>query len=490
MGGVSAAHPDVVRSPVKCMAPTADPIRAPQALPAAFAARCLASVRRFRLSFLAKFALLTLLVTAASGAGLSYFLVAEHEAAVEADVGVTAAGEVAAFFSGALAKSAPSAQHGNAALQKQILAQAEASAKRVEFVTAVRVYRFDGTELYPGGGPSDIADTRQTLQRANLWSQRVQHTQSGDDVDIQWLPLVNDEAVYVLAIDLSRAQMASNLALERRSVLQGMVVAFALIALSLLTLATGASRELERRRRQAETTFVQTLELFAATIDCRDPYTAGHSRRVADYARALAQALGLPPRECDIIEHSSLLHDVGKIGVPDYVLLKPAALDANERLIIECHPSLGAAILESINGMEDIVPCVLHHHERIDGKGYPARLCGVAIPVGARIIAVADTFDAMTTNRPYRKALSIEVTVKELLRVAGTQLDAAFVATFVTLVYAGIVAPPAPASLENDGANRFGPRALDAIRAKAIGHLALPAVVRASEDALGKTTAV
>ena len=89
----------------------------------------------------------------------------------------------------------------------------------------------------------------------------------------------------------------------------------------------------------------------------------------------------MSPRECDIIEHSSLLHDLGKIGVPDCVLLKPAALDADERLLIECHPSLGAAMLESVSGMEDIVPCVLHHHERIDGRGYPARLSGTIIPI-------------------------------------------------------------------------------------------------------------
>lgn len=458
--------------------------------PGAFAPGILARIRRFRLSFLAKFTLLTLLVTAGSGAGLSYFLVSEHEAAVEADVGVSAAGEVAALFSGALAKSAASGKRGDTAMQRRVLADAEAGAERVQFVTAVRVYRFDGSELYPGTGPSDVADTRQTLQRDALWSQRTEREQSGDDVDIQWLPLVNDEAIYVLAIDLSRAQMASSMALERRAVLQGMVVAFALIAFSLLTLAAGASRELERRRRQAERTFVQTLELFAATIDCRDPYTAGHSRRVAGYARALAHALGLSPRECDLIEHSSLLHDLGKIGVPDSVLLKPASLDPSERLLIECHPSLGAAMLEPISGMEDIVPCVLHHHERIDGRGYPARLGGVSIPVGARIIAVADTFDAMTTNRPYRKALSVEVTVRELQRVAGSQLDAAFVATFVSLVAAGVVAPPVNAAHEDDG-DRFGPKALEALRAKAIAERDGAVAPRTSGDALsGKTTVV
>ncbi len=280
--------------------------------------------------------------------------------------------------------------------------------------------------------------------------------------------------------------MTSAVAGERRAVLQGTVVAYALITLSLLVLAAGASRELERRRRQAETAFVQTLEIFAATIDCRDPYTAGHSRRVADYARALAHAVGLPQRECEIIEHSSLLHDLGKIGVPDSVLLKPAALDANERLLIECHPSLGAHILKSVSGMEDIVPCVLHHHERIDGKGYPARLNGEAIPVGARIIAVADTFDAITTSRPYRRAHSAEVAVLELQRVAGTQLDGAFVVAFVKLVQAGTIAPRVVTLAEHESEYRFGPRALETLRAKFISELEAKPVATVSENESAK----
>lgn len=125
----------------------------------------------------------------------------------------------------------------------------------------MRIFRPDGSELYPGTGPRDISDVRQTLQRANLWSQRIRDPLSGDDVSIQWLPLVNDEAIYVLAIELSRTQMTASIATERRMVLEGTVIAFALISLSLFTLAAGASRELERRRRQAETSFVQTLEI-------------------------------------------------------------------------------------------------------------------------------------------------------------------------------------------------------------------------------------
>lgn len=125
-------------------------------------------------------------------------------------------------------------------------------------------------------------------------------------------------------------------------------------------------------------------------------------------------------------------------------------------------------MLQSISGMEDIVPCVMHHHERIDGQGYPGRMTGTTIPAGARIIAVADVFDAMTTTRPYRRALPTDVALRELQRVAGTQLDDAYVASFVTLVQAGVVAPPLVTPPELDSEYHFGPRALEALRAKFI----------------------
>ncbi len=149
-------------------------------------------MRQLRLSFLAKFTLLTLLVTGITGAGLSYFLVAQHDAAVEADEGVTAAGEVSASFSGALAKGALRAHRGDAVGQRKILAEAESSAKRIQYVTSVRVFRSDGSELYPGVGPADVRDTRETLQRGNLWLQQNREPLLGDNATVQWLPLVND----------------------------------------------------------------------------------------------------------------------------------------------------------------------------------------------------------------------------------------------------------------------------------------------------------
>jgi putative nucleotidyltransferase with HDIG domain len=196
--------------------------------------------------------------------------------------------------------------------------------------------------------------------------------------------------------------------------------------------------------------------VLAETLELRDPYTAGHSRRVAEYSQELARAISLSTRDIDIIGHAAMLHDLGKIGIPDAVLLSQHKLDSRERAIISRHPVLGAQIIGGIASMEDVVPCVMHHHERIDGTGYPGRLVADAIPLGARVIAVADAFDAMTTDRPYRRALSIDAAVIEMQRTAGTQLDPNLVRVFIEIVRAGKILPPPPAA---DGAELvFGPK--------------------------------
>jgi len=198
---------------------------------------------------------------------------------------------------------------------------------------------------------------------------------------------------------------------------------------------------------------------MAHTVDLRDPYTAGHSKRVAVYSRALARAAGLSRETVETIESGALLHDIGKIAIPDRILFKPAKLDAEERTIIESHPVMGARLLANVPGMDEVTGCVLHHHERLDGNGYPGKLLGEAIPLGARVIAVADTFDAMTTDRPYRRALTVEAAVGELRRVAGSQLDANLVDAFVRAVERGeIVLLQRPAE-PNGAAPAFGRKA-------------------------------
>lgn len=166
----------------------------------------------------------------------------------------------------------------------------------------------------------------------------------------------------------------------------------------------------------------------------RDPYTYGHCRRVSRNARLLAAAAGLSEREQRIIEYSSMFHDLGKIGIPDSVLLKPGRLTTEEEALMRAHPLKSAEIvgpLSKVPFFQATLPGIRHHHERMDGAGYPYGITGDQIPLHARIILIADTFDAMTTTRPYRKGLAFEIAYKELKTFAGRQFDPHLVKIFL-----------------------------------------------------------
>lgn len=179
-------------------------------------------------------------------------------------------------------------------------------------------------------------------------------------------------------------------------------------------------------RVQLENTNRELLELFVHTVEFRDPYTSGHSQRVARYSKTIARAIGLSTKEVQRIGRAALLHDVGKIHeVFAPILSKPGALTPEERALMELHPIKSAELVAKLSDFEDIVADVRHHHERFDGKGYPDQLAGTAIPLGARIIAFADTIDAMVTDRPYRKGMNAEQVREELIRCSGSQFDPA-----------------------------------------------------------------
>ncbi len=174
------------------------------------------------------------------------------------------------------------------------------------------------------------------------------------------------------------------------------------------------------------------MTLLAALKE-RDPYTYGHCRRVARNANLLAQAAGMNEYEQRVVEYSSVFHDLGKIAIPDSILLKPGRLSADEQAVIRVHPIKSVEILQPLSEIpffKDILPGVRHHHERLDGKGYPDRISGDDIPFSARVILIADTFDAMTTTRPYRSGLPNEIAYKELKQFAGRQFDARLVKIF------------------------------------------------------------
>ncbi len=181
----------------------------------------------------------------------------------------------------------------------------------------------------------------------------------------------------------------------------------------------------ERRAREAtRAAHEETLAALAASLELRERYTAGHSRRVRDYALLIADEMGLRDQDFRAtLAQGALLHDVGKIGIPDPILLKPAPLADDERALMRRHPELGASLLGDIAWLQGARELVVCHHERYDGKGYPRGLEGTAIPLGARLFAVADAFDALTTERPYHAALSWEEAASTIAGGRASQFD-------------------------------------------------------------------
>ena len=173
------------------------------------------------------------------------------------------------------------------------------------------------------------------------------------------------------------------------------------------------------------------LYTLAATIEAKDPYTRGHSQRVGKFSYLLAKELGWKESECVKIERAGLLHDIGKIGVPDYILTKPGKLTDEEFEVMKTHPVLSAQICKSLSRLRDVIPMIKHHHERIDGNGYPDRLAGENLPLGARIMAVVDAWDTMTSDRAYRKKMPEGKVFEILSSGAGSQWDRKIVEKFL-----------------------------------------------------------
>jgi len=185
------------------------------------------------------------------------------------------------------------------------------------------------------------------------------------------------------------------------------------------------TKQLAEKHQELRTAYVQTIRALAEAVDAKDAYTRGHSERVGVYASKLAREMNFPKEFIERVYIAGVLHDVGKIGVPDHIITKPDRLTDDEYAEIKKHPEIGAKILEPVTFLADIVPCVRHHHEWYDGsdQGYPLHLAGERIPLPSRVILVADTVEAMTSDRPYRKALPLEAVLNELHRYAGTQFD-------------------------------------------------------------------
>jgi diguanylate cyclase (GGDEF)-like protein/putative nucleotidyltransferase with HDIG domain len=191
---------------------------------------------------------------------------------------------------------------------------------------------------------------------------------------------------------------------------------------------------LEQANKALRERSTQAMESLSATVDARDSYTAGHSRRVQQLSLALGRELGLSQAELDLLGHAALFHDIGKLAIPDSILLKPASLTPEEWAIMQGHAEEGARIIDRLGFLQDAVPAIRHHHERFDGTGYPQRLRGEEIPLGARIIHVADALDSMLTTRIYRAARSVDEALAEVKAKSGTQFCPRCVAALIRIL--------------------------------------------------------
>ncbi|MDQ3805621.1 MAG: HD domain-containing protein [Acidobacteriota bacterium] len=214
--------------------------------------------------------------------------------------------------------------------------------------------------------------------------------------------------------------------------------------------------DLRRAAEENRQLFIGTVKALAAAIDGKDPYTRGHSERVARFSVAIAERLNLPDDEIEKLRISALLHDVGKIGIDDNILKKPAALTDEEYEIMKGHPQKGFKIMSQIPAMKDFLPGMYMHHEMMDGNGYPQGLKGDEIPMQARIVSVADTFDAMTTDRPYQKGMSLDTALTRIKTFVGTRYDEQVVSALVEACEQGQIGP---------GRVRLSKRAKDLISA-------------------------
>ena len=194
-------------------------------------------------------------------------------------------------------------------------------------------------------------------------------------------------------------------------------------------------------KEERDLLFLDTIRAVIAAIEAKDSYTAGHSARVGEYSAMLSESFGHSQYFTDRLRYAANLHDVGKIGIPENILNKPGQLTNAEFKIIQNHPEIGARILENIRNIDDVIAGVRHHHEKMDGTGYPDGLEGEAIPQMSRMIAVADAFDAMTSDRSYRKALSVAEAISRFERGSGTQFDPTYVGKMIALLEAETIVP-------------------------------------------------
>ncbi len=245
------------------------------------------------------------------------------------------------------------------------------------------------------------------------------------------------------ALEIARGRFGSEVQVSARNEIGDLAYTFNHMSREL------ASYDAESRRLIAalEQGYLDTIRSLASAIDAKDPYTRGHSQRVAHWAVEIGKELALSPEALQVLEYGGVLHDIGKIGMPDAILGKASALDERERELAREHPRIGSEIVAGVAFLADAAPAIRSHHERWDGKGYPDGLAGEALPLVARIVNAADTWDACTSTRPYQKAFSVEEALAIVAGLRGAQLDPAVHDGLVAVIRRRATQPaPGPAA--------------------------------------------
>jgi putative nucleotidyltransferase with HDIG domain len=351
---------------------------------------------------------------------------------------------------------APGIVRGNAiVVSPAALSRLERSVRVRSDLRGVNVYARDGRLAFSTAQPERVGrrrtihEVRDVVATGTAFAAVVDPIGEAPSVVKVWAPLhsARGRVVGATEVTLDDSAVTQIVADARTTVWYAVGLVFGILWIVLALLVRGASARMRAQRadletrshdlvessRELEATLLETIETLNAAVEARDPYTAGHSQRVRRVSLAIGRELRLPARQLGALATAALFHDIGKIGMPDSILTKPGKLDRNEAAIMREHVTRGAEIVSRISSLKDSVPAIRHHHERWDGLGYPDRLAGSDVPVEAAIIAIADAWDAMTTDRPYAVALGMEEAMLQIEGGRGKQFNPAVVDSFLSV---------------------------------------------------------
>jgi putative nucleotidyltransferase with HDIG domain len=417
------------------------------------------------LTLLRAFLVVSAVILAVGAVALSSRLSSDLHTAVLEDSGR----DVSAFVDAAVS---PAVVHGGrVALTPGQRGRLASSLRLPDDVTGVNVYARNGRLVFSTTRPDRVGrvrlspDLRRAIQSGEPSATELDPVGSAGTVVKVWAPLTTraGSPVGAAQVSLDDSVVTAVTADARGTIWYAVGVVFGVLWLVLALLVRGASvrmraqneqlaaqqQDLVESSRELQATLLQTIETLNAAVEARDPYTAGHSQRVRRVSLAIGRELRLSPKQLGALATAALFHDIGKIGMPDSILTKPGRLEPAEAVIMREHVTRGAEIVSRISPLQDSVPAIRHHHERWDGLGYPDRLGGTAIPIEAAIIAIADAWDAMTTDRPYSAALDMSEAILQIHAGRGKQFNPAVVDAFVAVSHrrpAEILPPDAESS--------------------------------------------